>query len=129
MPKSEDWGSPAAQAAFAEADLGLPLDSGTRLRLLKRAVVRVSWLYLRHQIDFNHHILNALSDLVTDLGRRFDTARTDLSRDMADELDRGLRQAYREIGDHVARSQSDVLRLQREIAELKAEVRQLGRDR
>lgn len=122
---TNDWDVPSARAAELEADLGLPLDRHTRLRLLKRTVLKISWLFLHHQIDFNHQILNALHELTDKISQRIDEARIELGREVAERFDRGLRQAYREIGDHVARSQSDVTRLQQEIAALKCDVRRL----
>jgi predicted NBD/HSP70 family sugar kinase len=49
------------------ADLGLPLPR-TRLRGLKRAVIRVCWVFLHKQVDFNHEVARALDRVASRMG-------------------------------------------------------------
>ena len=106
--------APAFQLARERANLGLPLDQPTRLRFVKRVIYKVSWLFLQHQVAFNHLVLDALADVT----RR----QEELHRALEEQLEFGLRQANREIGDHIATSQSDLTRLQLQGAQITHEI-------
>ena len=112
------------QAARAQADLGLPLDRPTRLRWAKRVIYRVSWLFLSHQVAFNHHVIDTVSETLEDMAKR----QEQLSDRLNQQLERGLRQANREIGDHVALVQSELAGLRLEIARLTAALGLPGAD-
>ena len=89
----------------------------TRFRLVKRALYRLNWPFLRHQVAFNQTVVNALSEYTRrqdELNRSFE----ELSRVLEHAVRRGLHQAEREIGDHVAALRSDLSRLQLQIARL-----------
>nr|MDA8267128.1 hypothetical protein [Actinomycetota bacterium] len=58
-----DSESPSLRTARAHADLGLPVDRGARRRFLKRVVYRVGWVFLRHQVAFNHAVLDEVAAL------------------------------------------------------------------
>ena len=47
--------------AESHAHLGLPVPEGARRRLLKRAVARLSWFFLHHQVAFNTEVIEALN--------------------------------------------------------------------
>lgn len=106
--------TPAFQLARERANLGLPLDHATRLRFVKRVIYRVSWLFLKHQVTFNQSVLDALADVAQ--------RQEELSRALAQQLEFGMRQANREIGDHIAASKSDLTRLQLQAAQITHEL-------
>lgn len=108
------------RAARDHANLDLPLPDTTKFRMAKRALYRLNWPFLKHQVAFNQTVLTALSEYTRrqeELNRRFE----ELSRDLEQTVRRGLRQAEREIGDHVAALRSDLTRLQLQIEHLEQE--------
>jgi len=114
----------ALDRARARADLGMPLNRATRFRFVKRVVYRISWLFLNHQVAVNHGLVEAQT--ATDA--RLDTIDTQIAvlrTTMADRLDLGLRQAYAEIGDHIARAALDQSRLTQELQDLVTKVESL----
>lgn len=107
----------AVRAAREHANLDLPLPETTKFRLAKRALYRFNWPFLRHQVAFNQTVLGALTECtgrVEQLNRSFE----ELSSKLEQTVRRGLRQAEREIGDHVAALRSDLTRLQLQIERL-----------
>src|SRR5207247_7933869 len=48
------------------ADLGLPLPR-TRLQSLKRLVIRLCWVFLHRQVDYNHETVRTMDGLVAEL--------------------------------------------------------------
>jgi len=48
------------------ADLGLPLGQ-TRFRAFKRVVVRLCWVFLHGQVEYNHQLVRSLEALMADL--------------------------------------------------------------
>lgn len=108
--------SSSAQAARARANLGLPLDRRTRFRFVKRVVYRVSWLFLNHQVAFNHHVLDAIDEALAEITERQEA----LSELLTSRLEFGLNQSHRQIGDHVARTESELTHLRLQIAQLTA---------
>lgn len=106
---------PSLKAARAEATLGLPLPRDSRFRFLKRVVYRLSWPVMSHQVAYNEHVIDAFNQALDEVARHFDELTTALS----EKLELGLHQASREIGDHVARTESAIATLQIQIAELR----------
>ncbi|HVB01437.1 MAG TPA: methyltransferase domain-containing protein [Acidimicrobiales bacterium] len=53
--------------AEQDADLGLPVPSGARFRLLRQLIAKATWPMLRHQTILNHSVIRALDDLRTRL--------------------------------------------------------------
>ncbi|HEY1634627.1 MAG TPA: hypothetical protein VGF64_07715 [Acidimicrobiales bacterium] len=49
------------------ADLGLPLPR-TRFRTLKRVVIRLCWVFLHRQVEYNHEVARSLERLAARLG-------------------------------------------------------------
>jgi SAM-dependent methyltransferase len=60
-----DTAAASVASAAPHADLGLPVPPGTRLRLLKRVVARLSRLFLHHQVAYNHAMIGVVADLRT----------------------------------------------------------------
>jgi uncharacterized coiled-coil protein SlyX len=112
----------ALEAARFHANLGLPVAPGVRFRLAKRVLYKLSWVFLQHQVAFNHAVVLAMSDNVEEISRRQD----EIDQRLSDKLEFGLRQAGREIADHVARTQSELAELQLQMAELTGRLRQPG---
>ncbi len=50
-----------------QADLGLPLPR-TRFRSLKRVVVRLCWVFLHRQVEYNHEVARSMERLAAGLG-------------------------------------------------------------
>src|SRR5919201_667346 len=48
------------------ADLGLPLGQ-TRFRAFKRVVVRLCWVFLHRQVEYNHRLVQSLEAVMADL--------------------------------------------------------------
>lgn len=107
--------SPAARAAREEANLGLPLGPSVRLRLAKRGLYRISWVFLKHQVAYNNHVLDALSEAIAEIAKEQIKLRDELSS----ALDMGVRQCLREVGDHIARTETQLARLSHQIAQLR----------
>jgi len=117
----ETW-SPSLQAARSRANLGLPLSGNTRFRFLKRIVYRISWLFLNHQIAYNEHMASALEEVLEAVAKRQD----ELVKLLSEKLELGLLQANREIGDHISRFQSEMAKLQLDLAQIRVELSQLA---
>jgi len=49
--------------AEQDADLGLPVPSGARFRLLRQLIAKATWPMLRHQTILNHGVIRELDDL------------------------------------------------------------------
>lgn len=128
---STDPTSPSLSAAREHADLGLPITRPARLRFLKRIVYRVAWVFLHHQVALNHSLIDELAALRAELAAlraeqadaRADQAAA--AATVADRFELGLRQAFAEIGDHVARSADEHTRLAQEQAELSSRIEPL----
>jgi hypothetical protein len=88
--------------AEAHADLGLPVAASEPFRIVKRIVAKVSWPFLRHQIAFNHALLQLSRELAERMTRLQERIEQDLRNDLLDFADRSVSQAHAEIGDHVA---------------------------
>ncbi|MGC8463519.1 MAG: class I SAM-dependent methyltransferase [Acidimicrobiales bacterium] len=110
--------SPFLRTAREHADVGLPVERVARFRLLKRILYRVSWVFLRHQVAFNHAVLGEVAAL------RTERAATLAALDNRFEL--AFRQVLDELGDHVARSTDEHVRLAQELAELSSRVEPLS---
>lgn len=113
--------SPNISLARDQAALGLPLPEGARLRPVKRAIYRVSWLFLSHQAAFNSHVIDALSELQQRVDEIVDH-QSALSSELTSAIDLRLLQAEEEIGDHVATTRSALAELTLQIAKLVKDV-------
>lgn len=67
--------------AQEQADLGLPLGP-TRLRRLKRLIVRLCWVFLSRQVAYNHEVIRALGLLAEQSATR-QSADEELQREIA----------------------------------------------
>ena len=98
------------------ADLGLPLPR-TRLRTLKRVVIRLCWVFLHRQIEFNHELVMSLERVTTHLD---DVA--DESAAWAKVVD-DLRLRVAQLHIEVAARHDEALRVLRgELGELQQEI-------
>ena len=98
------------------ADLGLPLPR-TRLRSLKRVVIRVCWVFLHKQVDFNHGLARALDQVAS---RMADVARESAASAKVVE---DLRARVGQLQIEVAARHEEALRVLRaELGELQQEV-------
>ena len=100
------------------ADLGLPLGRPTTFRFIKRLLVRISWFFLSHQITVNH----GLVDTIAALEERLDRVEGGLN----ERLDLGLRQAFQEIGDHIAQARFEQTALAQHLDRLESRIDQLA---
>lgn len=107
----------ALRIARDRATLGLPVPVDAKLRLAKRVVYKISWIFLRHQVEFNQRTVETLADVALDQQRLQETF-VELSRSLEERLDFGLRHLHREIGDNVAALRSDLTHLQTQLEEL-----------
>jgi hypothetical protein len=57
------------QIARDRASLGLPVPEGTRFRMAKRVVYKISWIFLRHQVEFNQRTVEVLAGVAADQQR------------------------------------------------------------
>jgi len=106
------------------AELGLPLGRPTRFRFIKRMLVRLNWFSLSRQITVNHGLVDTLAALE----ERIDALRDHLGRaegGMNERLDLGLRQAFQEIGDHIAQARFDQTALAQHVDRLESRIDQL----
>jgi hypothetical protein len=104
--------------AHEHADLGLPVAQSERFRPAKRLVSRVCWIFLRHQVAFNHATIEAIQELsehVSGLEQR-------VKDDLLDFADRSASQAQAEISDQVADARSIHAELVLELRRLQAEL-------
>jgi hypothetical protein len=108
--------------AQEHADLGLPVGASERFRFAKRVVYRVSWLFLHHQVAFNHAIIGANRELAERITRLQQRMEQELRDDLLDFADRSVSQAHEEIGDHVAEARSIQADLILEIRTLQADL-------
>ena len=146
---STDADRPSLTVARERADLGLPIGRPTRFRFFKRIVLRISWLFLNHQIAVNHGLIDAVAGLeqqLADLRDQHHVAATGnesalrqleqqlaelrdqqhlAAAGMIERLDLGLRQAFQEIGDHIAQARVDQTDLARQVLQLDARILQL----
>lgn len=106
----------------ANADLGLPVDASGRFRLVKRVVAKLCWPFLRHQIAFNHAVLQSNRELTERVNRRLEQIEHNLRGELLDFADRSASQAQAEIGDHVAEARRINADLVRELRSLQAEL-------
>ena len=72
------------EVAAKNADLGLPVPRGTRLRTLKRVWGRLFWIFGRHQATYNHAMLEA----VRELANAVETIRTSVSEQVGNDVGR-----------------------------------------
>lgn len=91
-------------------ELGLPVAKGTKFRLLKRALYRISWIFLRHQVAFNAHVIEGFEEVAQ--------WQEQLIGEVDRKLQAGLQQLHQEIGDHIAMAESSLTHMQLEIAQI-----------
>jgi hypothetical protein len=108
--------------AETHADLGLPVGASERFRLIKRLLAKVSWPFLRHQIAFNHALIQSNRELAERMARLQERIEQDLRNDLLDFADRSASQAHAEIGNHVAESSRIRTELILELRSLQAEL-------
>jgi hypothetical protein len=113
-----------AHLAHAErnADLGLPVGSSERFRLAKRVVAKISWPFLRHQIAFNHGLVQSSRDLADRIAILQERIEQDIRNDLLDFADRSVSQAHAEIGNHVAEARRVNADLIQELRSLQEEL-------
>jgi hypothetical protein len=98
------------------ADLGLPLPR-TRFRALKRVVIRLCWVFLHRQVEYNHEVARSLERLAAELGAVVDESSA-WAKVVAD-----LRVRVGQLHTEVAARHDEVLRVLRgELGELQQEV-------
>jgi len=107
---SADPESSSLGAAREHADLGLPVERAARLRLLKRIVYRVAWVFLHHQVALNHSLIDELAALRAEQIARSTDEHTRLAQELA-----ALR------AEQIARSTDEHTRLAQELAALRAD--------
>lgn len=108
----------ALRIARETATLGLPVPEGARFRLAKRILYKISWVFLRHQVEFNQRTVQTLGAVALDqqrLRRTFE----ELSQALEDKLEFGLRHADREMGDQVASLRSHLTQVQIQLEQLR----------
>jgi O-antigen chain-terminating methyltransferase len=121
---STDLASASLATAREHADLGLPITRPARLRVLKRIVYRVARLFLHHQIAVNRSLIDELAALRADQAAAT-AALADQAAATAVQFELGWRQAFAEIGDHIARSTDEHTLLAQEHAELSSRIEPL----
>jgi hypothetical protein len=104
------------------ADLGSAVGPSERFRLAKRVVYKLSWPFLRRQIDFNHAVVQSHRELAQRMTRLQDRIEQDLRDDLLDFADRSASQAHAEIGSYVAEARSVNAGLVLELRSLQAEL-------
>ena len=114
----------AAHLAQAQrhADLGLPVGASVRLRFAKRLVYRVSWLFLSHQVAFNHAMIEANRELTARVAALQERMEQELRDELFDFADRSVSQAHAEIGDYLAGARSVNAELILELRALEADL-------
>jgi len=114
----------------------MPVDASERFRLAKRVVYRVGWLFLHHQVAFNHAMMEADRELAQETARltertnrlqeRLESVSEQIERDLRDDLldfaDRSASQAHAEVSDHVAEARGFHADLILELRTLQAEL-------
>jgi hypothetical protein len=110
--------------AEAHADLGLPVGTSERFRLAKRVVARVSWPFLRHQIAFNHAVIQSNRKLAERMNRLLERI-DDLRSDLLDFADRSVSQAHAEIGSDMAEARRVHADLILELRSVQAELNRM----
>jgi SAM-dependent methyltransferase len=112
---------PPLLRAREEAALGLPLGRPTRFRTFKRIILRISWLFLNHQIAVNNLLLDNAADQEQQL--------IELKRELAElrsrtteQLELGIRQVFREVGDHIAQATVEQTLLNQQVRQLEARI-------
>jgi glycosyltransferase involved in cell wall biosynthesis len=91
------------QAAAIHADLGVPPSRGTRLRFLKKLVLRLARVVTHHQVAFNRELLGAVEELIV----------------RADQMERFLAQADADRRHDVASIRSALVEIQQQIVEVR----------
>lgn len=120
-PMSTVPDQPPLLRAREEADLGLPLGRRTRFRMFKRMVLRISWLFLNHQITVNNTLVDAAADQerqIIELKREL----AELRSRTTEQLDFGIRQVFREVGDHIAQATVEQTLLNQQLHRLEARI-------
>jgi SAM-dependent methyltransferase len=114
--------------ARRNADLGLPVASKTRFRILKRLIARATWLTNRQQVEYNKSILRAVEHLV----REIDTNAAGLTN-LATQIDTNAAAAQRNYAALEASLRSEIAgtllgnaRRDRAIGQLRAEFEGVG---
>jgi hypothetical protein len=109
-PFARDRGpaAPHLEAASKHADLGLPVPAGTRFRLLKRVLGRAMWVFGRHQVTYNHAMIDAAGELANSV----EAVRTDVPE---------------QVGNEVGGMRSEIGTLEVRLGELEACVQELSR--
>jgi hypothetical protein len=70
------------EVAAENADLGLPVPRGTRLRVVKRLLGRLMWVFGRNQASYNHAMVEAVSELANSV----ETLRTAIPEHVGNEV-------------------------------------------
>ncbi len=104
---SSDSIAPQLTRASDHANLGLPLDRKTRLRFVKRVIYKLSWVFLHHQVEVNHALVEAAQATADDL---------------TEKLDLGQRQMFLEVGDHVAQLRTEIADLHTELTRVASRI-------
>ncbi len=99
--------APQLTRAMDHASLGLPLDRKTRLRFVKRLIYKLSWVFLHHQVEVNHALVEAAESTANDL---------------TEKLDLGQRQMFLEVGDHVAQLRTEIADLHTELTQVASRI-------
>ncbi|HEY1651006.1 MAG TPA: hypothetical protein VGG09_03910 [Acidimicrobiales bacterium] len=108
--------------AQTHADLGLPMAASEHFRFAKRVVSRICWPFLRHQVAFNHAVLQSNRELVVQITRLQERIDQGLRNDLLDFADRSASQAHAEISNYVAEARSVNAGLILELRSLQAEL-------
>ena len=91
----------------------MPVNKTARFRFAKRLVFRISWLFLRNQVQINHTLIEVnrtLTEQIRAVEQRLEDAKNEnnaMFANLATKLDFGIKNAYSEINDHLASSQSE----------------------
>ena len=96
--------------ASEHATLGVPLPRGTRMRFVKRLVLRATRVFTHHQVAFNEAILTALEESITRAEQ--------LAAEASMRLELGLRQAYADRHEGVASLRFDLVAVQQQLVSL-----------
>jgi chromosome segregation ATPase len=80
------------------ADLGLPVPP-TRFRGLKRVVVRLCWVFLHRQVEYNHEVIKSLERVVAESERLAEesTRTVDELRQQVEQLQSGSAVQHEEV--------------------------------
>jgi glycosyltransferase involved in cell wall biosynthesis len=92
----------ALSSAAEHADLGETLPHNTRMRYLKRLVLRAARVFTHHQVAFNRELLVAVQGLTDSVNR----------------LENLLHRVYEDRQDDVASTRSDLVEIQQQLVEM-----------